>query len=47
MRKKRYGICGWCGQRIESETKKQEKLIEHLEKSHNDFLHKRIERGLK
>ena len=31
MKKKRFRICGWCGQVIESETKKQEKLLEHLE----------------
>ncbi|MEK6881602.1 MAG: hypothetical protein AABY22_18420 [Nanoarchaeota archaeon] len=41
MKKKRFRICGWCGQVIESETKKQEKLLEHLERCHNDYQHKR------
>lgn len=41
MKKERWGICGWCNQKIKSETKNQENLIKHLEEFHNDFSHKR------
>lgn len=41
MKKERYGVCKWCGQIIKSETKKQEKLVEHLKRCHNDFNHKK------
>jgi len=41
MKKERWGICKWCSQKIKSETKKKEKLIQHLEEYHKDFQHKR------
>jgi len=42
MAKKRFRNCGWCGQKIVSQTRELKELKEHLERQHGDFQHKRL-----